>query len=139
MPHPGPLSRIAAAALGCCLAAGCEEALPPMPTGDLAKHAAAETVDLRFEELYPTFLYRRSMSQGDKSSQWSKYVDRWVRWEGVIASISSKGVTIKHLRQTVTFDVSLPSGAHSWTIVALFGQEERGDFTSPAHFSFTLR
>jgi hypothetical protein len=39
----------------------------------------------------------------------------------------------------VTFDVSLPSGAHSWTIVALFGQEERGDFTSPAHFSFTLR
>lgn len=42
-------------------------------------------------------------------------------------------------RDRVTFDVSLPSGAHSWTIVALFGEEERGDFTTPAHFSFTLR
>jgi hypothetical protein len=115
MPLVGLLHRFAVAALGCCLAAGCEEQIP-LPTGDMAKHVAAETLDIRFEELYPTFLYRRSMSQGDKSNQWSKYRDHWVRWEGVITSITNKGVTFKHLRQTVTFDVSLTCEANALKI-----------------------
>jgi len=78
------------------------------PTADLAgAHEAAETLSVTFEELYPTFLWRKSMSQGDKASLWSRYRGRWVRWEGVLASITSKGVTLKQLRSTMTFDVSL--------------------------------
>jgi hypothetical protein len=39
----------------------------------------------------------------------------------------------------VTFEVSLPEGNHSWTIVAVFGPNDMGDYESPARFSFTLR
>lgn len=39
----------------------------------------------------------------------------------------------------IAFDVSLPEGTHSWTIVAVFGPHDVGDFESPAHISFTLR
>src|SRR6185295_5929410 len=78
------------------------------PPADLAiGHAAAETLQVSFEELYPTFLWRKSMSEGDKASLWNKYRGRWVRWEGVVASTTSKSVTLKQLRSTVTFDVSL--------------------------------
>ena len=42
-------------------------------------------------------------------------------------------------RDVVTFDVSLPAGAHSWRVVAMFGSPEAGDFASPAQVSFTLR
>ncbi len=41
--------------------------------------------------------------------------------------------------ERVTFDVSLPEGSHSWTLVAMFGPNELGDFESPAHLSFTVR
>lgn len=39
----------------------------------------------------------------------------------------------------VQFDLSLPEGHHSWTIVALFGPGEIGDFANPTSFSFELR
>ncbi|MEZ4587057.1 MAG: hypothetical protein R2909_11700 [Gemmatimonadales bacterium] len=38
----------------------------------------------------------------------------------------------------VAFDVSLPPGAHSWTVVAVFGPEDIGDFAHPTHVSFDL-
>ena len=77
--------------------------------GDLAtiEHAHAQFLDASFEELYPTFLWRRSMSEGEKSTLWSRYRGHWVRWEGVLMSFNDKGVTLKQLLTTVTFDVSL--------------------------------
>ncbi len=39
----------------------------------------------------------------------------------------------------VTFDVSLPVGAHSWQLVALFGPNDTGDFARPSHVAFDLR
>ncbi|MGE0552226.1 MAG: hypothetical protein AB7R55_02225 [Gemmatimonadales bacterium] len=38
----------------------------------------------------------------------------------------------------VAFDVSLPPGAHSWTVVAVFGPEDIGDFAHPTHIAFDL-
>jgi hypothetical protein len=78
------------------------------PKLDLASAPArAEFASVSFEELYPTFLQRRSMSLGEKSTLWSRYRGRWVRWEGVLASFNDKGVTLRQLLSTVTFDVSL--------------------------------
>ena len=42
-------------------------------------------------------------------------------------------------RDRVTSEVSLARGSHSWTVVAVFGPDERGDFASPARLSFELR
>lgn len=39
----------------------------------------------------------------------------------------------------VRFDVSLPEGHHSWTVVALFGDADAGDFANPTALSFELR
>lgn len=41
--------------------------------------------------------------------------------------------------QRVQFDVSLPEGHHSWTVVALFGAGNEGDLANPTPFSFELR
>ena len=89
------------------LLAACREHASAPPADLATAHAAAETLAVSFEELYPTFLWRKSMSQGDKASLWNNYRGRWVLWEGVVASITNKGVTLKQLRSTVTFDVSL--------------------------------
>jgi hypothetical protein len=90
------------------VASGCRETPSAGPTADLAApHAPTETLSLSFEELYPTFLWRKSMSEGEKAQLWTRYRGRWVRWEGVIASITDKGLTIRHLLATTTFDVSL--------------------------------
>jgi hypothetical protein len=68
---------------------------------------------------------------------------RWTDGQSWAVRSAEYGVTARNAtsweRHRVTFDVSLPAGAHSWNIVALFGPEERGDFASPAHLSFTLR
>jgi hypothetical protein len=99
----------ALALIALALATGCQGRSAPVgPSGDLAMaHVAAESATVSFEELYPMFLWRKSMSQGEKSSLWNRYRGKWVRWEGVIASITIKGITLKQLRSTVTFDVSL--------------------------------
>jgi hypothetical protein len=39
----------------------------------------------------------------------------------------------------VEFDVTLPEGHHSWTVVALFGSASAGDYGSPTAVSFELR
>ena len=39
----------------------------------------------------------------------------------------------------VKFDVTLPEGHHSWTVVALFGVGRVGDFASPTSVAFELR
>jgi hypothetical protein len=77
------------------------------PPGAAPASEPVTYLDASFEELYPEFLWRKSMSQGEKAAQWGKIRGRWVRWEGVIASFTNKGVTMKHLLTTVTFDVSL--------------------------------
>ncbi len=66
----------------------------------------AEVVTKTFEELYPIFLFRKSMSQGQKAALWNQYRGHWVRWEGVISSFTERGVTFRHLLTTTTFDVS---------------------------------
>lgn len=40
---------------------------------------------------------------------------------------------------SVTFDVSLPPGDHSWQVTALFEPDDTGDFEHPARISFDLR
>ena len=41
--------------------------------------------------------------------------------------------------EQVWFDVSLPVGAHSWRVIAIFGPNDAGDFEHPAQLSFELR
>lgn len=38
----------------------------------------------------------------------------------------------------IGFEVSLPAGDHSWTVVALTGDPATGDFATPARLSFRL-
>jgi|GEM_PF-4764584 len=67
-----------------------------------------EFIGSTFDELYPVFLVRRSMSQGDKASLWrGKYLGRWIRWSGTVRSKTKNGLTIRHLPATTTFDISL--------------------------------
>ena len=40
--------------------------------------------------------------------------------------------------ETVTFEVSLLAGEHSWAVVALTGDPTAGDFAAPARLSFRL-
>jgi hypothetical protein len=42
-------------------------------------------------------------------------------------------------REDVLFDVSLPVGAHSWRVTAVFAPNDAGDFQNPAQISFELR
>jgi len=39
----------------------------------------------------------------------------------------------------VAFEVSLPEGTHSWSVVALFGPHQHGDFDHPTPVSFDVR
>ena len=39
----------------------------------------------------------------------------------------------------VAFEVSIPEGTHSWSVVALFGPHEHGDFDHPTPVSFDIR
>ena len=105
-PRAGSMARCICALLP--LLVGCEHgAAPPTPTS-ASPPAKAEPMPKAFEELYPLFLARKSMSQGEKASLWAtQYRNRWVTWEGVIGSFTDHGLTLKHLRATSTFDVSL--------------------------------
>jgi hypothetical protein len=68
---------------------------------------------------------------------------RWADGQSWAIRSSEYRVTARNAtrwgREVVTFDVSLPPGAHSWRVVALFGNPETGDFASPAQVSFALR
>ena len=39
----------------------------------------------------------------------------------------------------VAFELSLPEGTHSWSVVALFGADEHGDFAHPTSVAFDVR
>jgi len=39
----------------------------------------------------------------------------------------------------VAFELSLPEGTHSWSVVALFGTDEHGDFAHPTPVTFEVR
>jgi hypothetical protein len=68
-----------------------------------------------FEKLYPIFLLRK-IKPGPKAALWTQYFGRWVKWTGLVRSITPNGITLKQINQTVTFDVSLwvdmPQQAH---------------------------
>ena len=59
-----------------------------------------------FEQLYPLFLTRR-LAPSAKAALWHQYQGKWVRWTGRLVSFSPNGITFKHIRNTLTFDVSL--------------------------------
>jgi hypothetical protein len=85
-----------------------------------------EFVAESFDELYPIFLVRRSMPQGEKSRLWmTRYLGRYVRWTGIVRSFTASGVTLKHLPSTVTFDVSLWMEADQ--LVRLRKKYKKGD------------
>jgi hypothetical protein len=64
-------------------------------------------VDDDFDRLYPIFLQHK-IGQGPKAALWAqRYHHRWVRWTGRIRSFSANGITLRQLRITSTFDVSL--------------------------------
>ena len=114
--------------LVCLLLAGCSRGCDDDGTVGTASDLASgpvEILDVSFEELYPYFLARKSMSQGDKAALWRKYEGRWVRWEGVITSITSKGITVKHLLTTTTFDVSLI--CENATVLSIPSHYRKGD------------
>jgi hypothetical protein len=48
-------------------------------------------------------------------------------------------VASKWSAEEVSFEMLLPSGSHSWEIVALFGGIETADFDRPALLSFEIR
>ncbi|MEO6954697.1 MAG: hypothetical protein ABI321_23055 [Polyangia bacterium] len=74
---------------------------------DAATSPTSQLTDVAFEELYTVFLAGRATPTGDKAGLWTGYRGRWVHWEGVLASFTDNGVTLKQLRTTSTFDVSL--------------------------------
>lgn len=39
----------------------------------------------------------------------------------------------------VSIELELPAGAHSWTLVAVSGPDDLGDFAQPARLSFEVR
>jgi hypothetical protein len=94
-----------------------------------ARTPSTEFVTESFEELYPIFLVRRSMPQGEKARLWTtRYLGRWVRWTGIIRSFTPNGVTLKHLQSTITFDVSL--WLESDQLPALHRKFHKGDALS---------
>jgi len=52
--------------------------------------------------------------------------------------VTPQNATVWESRR-VAFEVSLPEGMHSWSIVALFGPHEHGDFDHPTAVSFDVR
>jgi hypothetical protein len=73
----------------------------------LGGDAPPQFVDEDFDQLYPIFLQHK-IGQGPKAALWSqRYHRRWVRWTGRIRSFSANGITIRQLKATSTFDVSL--------------------------------
>lgn len=67
----------------------------------------AEVVDETFDQLYPVFLLRK-LAPGPKANLWhTRYQGKWIRWTGVLVSITANGATFRQIPATVTFDVSL--------------------------------
>jgi len=79
-----------------------------VPRGERTGSGTLEFIPETFEELYPWLLVRRSMPPGDKASRWrARYNGRWVRWSGMVMSLTPNGLTLKQLATTTTYDVSL--------------------------------
>lgn len=95
-----------AASLSLALLCGCAKRTQAPAIEDGAV-AAPQFLTKSFGELYPIFLVYSSMPQGDKARLWAELRDHWVRWDGAIVSFNDKGVTLKQLLTTMTFDVSL--------------------------------
>jgi hypothetical protein len=106
----GARVRTLAVCLTLATLAACGRRAPTPPAA--VGQASPEFTAASFEALYPAFLVRRSMDRGPKAAYWQKFAGRWVRWSGKLVSFSPNGITIKHLPQTVTFDVSLLMDAY---------------------------
>jgi hypothetical protein len=49
------------------------------------------------------------------------------------------GTAAAWTKEKVAISVHLPAGAHSWRVVTLFGDNDRGDFEHPTQLSFEVR
>jgi hypothetical protein len=100
--------------LGVLLTAGCQRpspsapAAPPPPSvpSDAGDGGSLQFTSASFDDLYPIFL-KRKVPPGPKAALWRGYVGKWVRWTGTLVSFTQNGITLKQLKQTITFDVSL--------------------------------
>lgn len=110
-----PLTRKSTArllALLCAISvAACDDSVVGRGAGPdgavLGAEPPPQFIDDDFGKLYPIFLQHK-IGQGPKAALWAQqYYRRWVRWTGRIRSFSPNGVTIRQLRITSTFDVSL--------------------------------
>jgi hypothetical protein len=86
---------------------GCDrKGAPQPPPAAVAVETPPEFIETSFDELYPVFLTRK-LKPGPKAALWRQYFGRWVRWTGTLVSFTANGITVKQLKSTVTFDVSL--------------------------------
>jgi hypothetical protein len=71
--------------------------------------AKPDIINARFDELYPVFMVRNgTLPIGPKAARWAQqYQNRWIKWSGVLASISKYGMTVKMRPQTLSFDISV--------------------------------
>ena len=108
-------SRTSTALLAALLLGGglvaCDDSIKGRGAGPdgavLGGDAPSQFVDDDFTQLYPIFLQHK-IGQGPKAALWAeRYRRRWVRWTGRIRSFSPNGITIRQLKATSTFDVSL--------------------------------
>src|SRR5262249_35868132 len=53
-------------------------------------------------------------------------------------SVTSRNATVWD-QHRVALELSVAEGAHSWSVVALFGPNEHGDFNHPTTVSFDVR
>jgi len=53
-------------------------------------------------------------------------------------SVAARNATVWE-KHRVAFEVSIPEGTHSWSVVALLGVDEHGDFAHPTAVSFDVR
>lgn len=53
-------------------------------------------------------------------------------------SVTARNATVWE-KHRVAFQVSIPEGTHSWSVVALLGADEHGDFAHPTAVSFDCR
>lgn len=87
-----------------CALLACREPTVYVPAD--AGASPPEFITETFDQLYPLFLLRK-MAPGPKAALWRQYHGKWVRWTGLLVSLTPNGATFRQIPQTVTFDSSL--------------------------------
>src|SRR5579883_3256272 len=111
MPLMSTQAIAVSAALIAFAAAGCRSREPALPSV-LDPDAGAdvlrpEFVEVPFAELYAQLFPRQRLPDLERAIVWHRYQGKWVRWTGMLVSVTASGATFRVLPHTVTFDVSL--------------------------------